>query len=101
LRPGLLRIVEYKRDKLHQRLFSLVPHCVRLAHLSRSACTAANTSQRQKIPFENETQDQQNDEATDSDVTAADVKASTSAATIISSIFDVVTSSARSPAHGM
>src|SRR5450631_382562 len=101
LRPGLLGVIKHERDKLHQRLLPLIAGRVGLpAHLSGRVGAATHSRQRKKIPLKYQTQHQQDDEAADSNVDAAKIKTTAAAtAAVVSTIFDVLTLSARRPTH--
>jgi len=98
LRPSVLHVIEHERHELHQGLLGFVLRGIWLAERSRwSCCSAAEKSE--EIDLEYETENQQNDGATDADVDAAELKSATAASGLIAAILDVPAFAARSPSH--
>src|ERR1700722_18560230 len=65
LRPGLLRVIQYEGNKLHQRFFRGIASRIRLAD-SRAGIQRSAAQQRKQVGPENETENQQNNSAADS-----------------------------------
>src|SRR5439155_14422145 len=82
-----------KRDKLDFALFSGIARRVGLAHHSS---TRGRAQERQEVAMEDEAQYQEDDEAADADVNAADLKSSTA---FTPAIFNVVAASTQCPSH--
>src|ERR1700730_5023852 len=89
LRPRFLRVIERERNEFHERSLGRIASRIRLPDCRGTGvcCTAAK--QCEKIGFEDETEDQQNNCAADPDVQAAELEAATPAA-LIATVFDVL-----------
>jgi hypothetical protein len=98
LRPGILRVIKYKRDELNQRFFGSVARRVGLAD-GRRPRAASTAKQREEILPEDEAQHQQDERAANSEVHPAELKPSASTAGIVTAIFDVLAFSTGCPAH--
>src|ERR1700731_2215406 len=95
-RPGLLSIIQHKRDKFHGWLFLGVAGAVGLGN--SGACATAAAQQREEIPFEDKAENQQDDHAADADMHPAKTEPAASAA-IVPAIFNVPAGAAWCPTH--
>jgi hypothetical protein len=93
--PGILRVVQHKRDELHRSLFLGVAGGVRPGH--RGAC-AATAQQRKEVPVKYQAEDEQNQHPADADMHAAKAESATTAA-FAPPIFNITACPARCPTH--
>src|SRR5579864_3799243 len=87
LRPGILRVIENEGNKLHHWFFRGIASRIGLAD-RRAGNHGAAAQQREEVGSEDETENQQNNRAADSDMRAADLESAASAA-FIAAILDV------------
>jgi len=95
LAPGVLRVVQDKSHELHQRLLLLVAGGIGLRN-GRARVHGAVAYQREKITFEDQAQNKQNDDAAQAEVNASGAKA---ASAFGAAVFYVVTAATWGPAH--
>jgi hypothetical protein len=81
-RPRLLRVVQDERHELNKRFFACITLRIGLTH-SRSCCDSLPSKQREKISFEHEAEDQQDQESAYADVHSTET---TTATTFVSTI---------------
>ncbi len=92
-RPGLLRVVEYKRNKLHRWLLAGVTLAIGLTEcLPGSRPLIAE--QGEEISLEHEAKHEEDEESANPEVHTADT-----ASAFVSAILNIVASSAWSPTH--
>jgi hypothetical protein len=94
-RRGLLRIIEYKRHKLHRRLLAGITLTIWLAGcLSGSRSLVAE--QGEEISFKHEAKHQEDEESANPNVNSTNP-----ASAFVPAIFKIVASSPWSPTHGI
>jgi len=96
LRPGLLRVIEYERYELYQRLLGSIARRVRLAY-RRAGASCPSAKQGKKVGLENETKNEQNNRATDAHMDATELEAT--ASTLIAAVLDVLALATGRPFH--
>src|SRR6267154_4775519 len=89
LRPCFLCVVERKGHERDQRALRTIARRIGLPDLRWTGGCSATAQQGEKIGFEDEAENQENDGAADSDVQAAELEASASTR-LIAAIFDVL-----------
>src|SRR5271165_462188 len=99
--PGFLGVVQDEGNKLDLGFFGFVAGGIGLADGGRSWSRRTAPEQGEKVLVEDETQDQQDDGAADTDVHATKLKtaATVSAARFVAAVFNVLTLAARGPFH--
>jgi hypothetical protein len=88
-----LRVVEHEGDKLHGRFLTRVALGIGLTYC-RAGRDTLTSDQREEVPFEHKTQNKEYQESTNADVHSANART-----TLITTVFEVITSSAWSPTH--
>src|SRR5579864_3738268 len=96
LGPGVLSIVQHKRNKFNGWLFFGITGAVRLGHGVASA-GAACIEQGKEVAFENKTKDQEDQESADANMPAAKSKSATTA--FIPTILNIAADATWSPTH--
>jgi hypothetical protein len=99
LRPGVLRIIQDKRDELNQRFLRCVSGGIGLADCCWSGTASTSSEQGEKILLEDEAKYQQDERAADADVHPAELESSATSG-VVAAIFDVFTLTTWCPAHG-
>src|SRR5258708_6081054 len=89
LRPCFLCVVERKGHERDQWALRSIARRIGLTDLRWTGGCSATAQQREKIGFEDEAANQENDGAADADVQAAELEAAASSA-LIAAIFDVL-----------
>ena len=98
-RPGLLHVIQDERNELHGRLFGGIALRVNLPLGLARHHTLPTTQQSKKVPLEQEAEYQNEDCSTNAQVNPAKASASTPAAALIATIFEVFAIPARCPTH--
>src|SRR6267154_5637281 len=89
LRPCFLRVIERKGHERDQRALRSIARRIGLPDFRWTGGCSATAQQGEKIGFEDEAENQENDGAADADVQAAELEASASTR-LIAAIFDVL-----------
>jgi phage terminase Nu1 subunit (DNA packaging protein) len=90
-----LGVIEDERNELDERLFVLIASRIWLANSAPRVTRGAE--QREEVSMEDETEYRQQDGAANADVDTANLK---TAATLVATVFNVLTFTARNPFHG-